>query len=324
MTKRIFRSVFLASLVVFLAGLALVVGALYNYFTTHQAEQLRVEAQLAAHGVELSGLDYFDGLDDDDIRLTWIAADGTVIYDTDAEAGDMENHAEREEFREALQYGYGEGERTSNTLSEKTVYYAIRLTDGSVLRTAESHYTVPTLLLGIIQPLLLILLLALLLSAWLASRLSKRIVGPLNAIDLDKPLENEVYDELSPLLSRVEHQQRQITSQLEELNRRKEEFTAITDSMSEGLILIDSTGVIMSVNPSAREIFGVDKTSEGRDVLTVLFETPLEGEEKERCEQELAMIFKAKIGCTPDAVGVPMGELPRSEKKTKRIFDSRY
>ena len=122
MTKRIFRSVFLASLVVFVAGLALVVGALYNYFTTHQAEQLRVEAQLAAHGVELSGLDYFDGLDDDDIRLTWIAADGTVIYDTDAEAGDMENHAEREEFREALQYGYGEGERTSNTLSEKTVY----------------------------------------------------------------------------------------------------------------------------------------------------------------------------------------------------------
>lgn len=269
MTKRIFRSVFLASLVVFLAGLALVVGALYNYFTTHQAEQLRVEAQLAAHGVELSGLDYFDGLDDDDIRLTWIAADGTVIYDTDAEAGDMENHAEREEFREALQYGYGEGERTSNTLSEKTVYYAIRLTDGSVLRTAESHYTVPTLLLGIIQPLLLILLLALLLSAWLASRLSKRIVGPLNAIDLDKPLENEVYDELSPLLSRVEHQQRQITSQLEELNRRKEEFTAITDSMSEGLILIDSTGVVMSVNPSAREIFGVDTSSEGRDVLTI-------------------------------------------------------
>ena len=261
MTKRIFRSVFLASLVVFLAGLALVVGALYNYFTTHQAEQLRVEAQLAAHGVELSGLDYFDGLDDDDIRLTWIAADGTVIYDTDAEAGDMENHAEREEFREALQYGYGEGERTSNTLSEKTVYYAIRLTDGSVLRTAESHYTVPTLLL--------ILLLALLLSAWLASRLSKRIVGPLNAIDLDKPLENEVYDELSPLLSRVEHQQRQITSQLEELNRRKEEFTAITDSMSEGLILIDSTGVVMSVNPSAREIFGVDTSSEGRDVLTI-------------------------------------------------------
>ncbi len=249
MTKRIFRSVFLASLVVFLAGLALVVGALYNYFTTEQAEQLRVEARLASHGVELSGLDYFDGLEDGNIRLTWIDSDGTVIYDTDAEAGKMENHAEREEFREALEYGYGEGERTSSTLSEKTVYYAIRLNDGTVLRTAESHYTVPTLLLGIIQPLLLILLLALLLSAWLASRLSKRIVGPLNAIDLDKPLENDVYDELSPLLTRVERQQRQIADQLDELKRRKEEFTAITDSMSEGLILIDSTGVVIEREP---------------------------------------------------------------------------
>lgn len=269
MTKRIFRSVFLASLVVFLAGLALVVGALYNYFTEHQAQQLRVEARLAAHGVEKNGLDYFDGLDESAVRLTWIDSDGTVIYDTDADADDMENHAEREEFREALEYGYGEGERTSSTLSEKTVYYAIRLSDGTVLRTSESHYTVPTLLMGIIQPLVLILVLALVLSGWLASRLSKRIVGPLNAIDLDKPLENDVYDELSPLLTRVEHQQRQISDQLEELTRRREEFEAITDSMSEGLIVIDSTGLVMSVNPSAREIFGVDRSSEGRDVLTI-------------------------------------------------------
>ena len=269
MTKRIFRSVFLACLIVFLAGLALVVGALYNYFTENQAEQLRVEARLAAHGVELNGMDYFDGLDDSTIRLTWINADGDVIYDTDADADKMENHSEREEFIEALQYGYGEGERTSSTLSEKTVYCAIRLSDGTVLRTAESHYTVPTLLLGIIQPLVLILVLALILSAWLASRLSKRIVGPLNAIDLDNPLENDVYDELSPLLTRVERQQRQIGEQMEELRRRREEFEAITDSMSEGLILIDSTGVVMSVNPSAREIFGVDTSSEGRDVLTI-------------------------------------------------------
>ena len=203
------------------------------------------------------------------MRLTWIAADGTVIYDTDAEAGEMENHAEREEFREALRIRHGEGERTSSTLSEKTVYYAIRLSDGSVLRTAESHYTLPALLMGIIQPLVLILVLALLLSGWLASRLSKRIVGPLNAIDLDKPLENDAYDELSPLLTRVERQQRQISGQLEELRRRKEEFAAITGSMSEGLILIDSQGLVMSVNPSAREIFGADGSSEGRDVLTV-------------------------------------------------------
>ena len=269
MTKRIFRSVFLACLVVFLAGLALVVGALYNYFSSQQMDQLRMEARLAAHGVELNGLDYFEGLNDGAIRLTWIDADGTVIYDTDANAGAMENHAEREEFREALQYGTGEGSRTSSTLSERTVYYAIRLEDGTVLRTSESHYTVPALLLGIIQPLVLILVLALILSGWLASRLAKRIVGPLNAIDLDKPLDNEVYDELSPLLTRLERQQRQISDQLDELTRRKEEFAAITGNMSEGLILLDSTGMVMSVNPSAREIFGVDTSSEGRDVLTI-------------------------------------------------------
>lgn len=269
MTKRIFRSVFLACLVVFLAGLALVVGALYNYFSSQQMDQLRMEARLAAHGVELNGLDYFEGLNDGAIRLTWIDADGTVIYDTDANADAMENHAEREEFREALQYGTGEGSRTSSTLSERTVYYAIRLEDGTVLRTSESHYTVPALLLGIIQPLVLILVLALILSGWLASRLAKRIVGPLNAIDLDKPLDNEVYDELSPLLTRLERQQRQISDQLDELTRRKEEFAAITGNMSEGLILLDSTGMVMSVNPSAREIFGVDTSSEGRDVLTI-------------------------------------------------------
>ena len=269
MTKRIFRSVFLASLLVFLAGLALVVGTMYNYFSVRQAGQLHIEARLAANGVERAGLEYLETVDDGEVRLTWIAEDGTVIYDTDAEAGEMENHAEREEFREALRYGTGEGERTSSTLSEKTVYYAIRLSDGSVLRTAESHYTLPALLMGIIQPLVLILVLALLLSGWLASRLSKRIVGPLNAIDLDKPLENDVYDELSPLLTRVERQQRQISGQLEELRRRKEEFAAITDSMSEGLILIDSRGTVMSVNPSARKIFGADASSEGRDVLTV-------------------------------------------------------
>lgn len=269
MTKRIFRSVFLASLLVFLAGLALVVGALYNYFTAQQAEQLRVESRLAAQGVELNGEAYFDNINEGNIRITWIAADGTVICDTDADADKMENHSSREEFREALEYGFGEGQRTSSTLSEKTVYYAVRLNDGTVLRMSESHYTLPALIVGMIRPLLLILVLALLLSAWLASRLSKRIVGPLNAIDLDKPLENDVYDELSPLLTRLERQQRQISDQLDELRRRREEFDAITSNMSEGLILIDSAGIVISVNPSAREIFGVDTSSTGRDVLTI-------------------------------------------------------
>ena len=150
--------------------------------------------------------------------------------------------------------GSGEGRRVSATLSEKTVYIALRLSDGTVLRAAASHYTVPTLLFGILQPLILIIVLAVALSAFLASRLSKRIVGPLNAIDLDHPLENETYDELSPLLTRVERQQRQISGQLEELGRRRREFEAVTGSMSEGLILLDAEGRVLSINGRAKAL----------------------------------------------------------------------
>lgn len=270
MTKRIFRSVILTALAVFVACLALVVGALYSYFSARQESQLTTEARLAAAGVEAQGLDYLESLGRrDGLRLTWIAADGSVLYDSNADAAGMENHAEREEVKEALETGSGEGSRVSATLSEKTVYVALRLSDGTVLRAAASHYTVPTLLFGILQPLLVIIILAIALSAFLASRLSKRIVGPLNAIDLDHPLENETYDELSPLLTRVERQQRQIRSQLDELNRRRREFEAVTGSMSEGLILLDAESRVLSINPAARRIFSAGEDCVGQDILTV-------------------------------------------------------
>lgn len=270
MTKRIFRSVFLAAFAVFIACLVLVMGALYSYFSARQENQLAVEARLAAAGVEAGGKEYLEDFGrQDGLRLTWIAADGTVLYDTNADASSMENHADREEISEALETGSGEGKRVSATLSEKTVYIALRLSDGTIIRAAASHYTVPTLLLGILQPLIVIIILAVVLSALLASRLSKRIVGPLNAIDLDHPLENDTYDELSPLLTRVERQQRQIRSQLDELNRRRRELEAVTSSMSEGLILLDAEGCILSINPAATKVFGADDESVGKDILTV-------------------------------------------------------
>ena len=231
MTKRIFRSVFLAVFAVFIACLVLVMGALYSYFSARQEAQLGIEARLAAAGVESGGEAYLENFGrQDGLRLTWIDSDGTVLYDTNADASSMENHADREEVAQALQTGSGEGKRVSATLSEKTVYIALRLSDGTVLRAAASHYTVPTLLLGILQPLIVIVVLAVILSALLASRLSKRIVGPLIAIDLDHPLENVTYDELSPLLTRVERQQRQIRSQLDELTRRRRELEAVTST----------------------------------------------------------------------------------------------
>ena len=259
MTKCIFRSVFLAAFAVFIACLVLVMGALYSYFSARQESQLAIEAKLAAAGVESGGEAYLENFGrQDGLRLTWIDSDGTVLYDTNADASSMENHADREEVAQALQTGSGEGKRVSATLSEKTVYIALRLSDGTVLRAAASHYTVPTLLLGILQPLIVIVVLAVILSALLASRLSKRIVGPLNAIDLDHPLENDTYDELSPLLTRVERQQRQIRSQLDELTRRRRELEAVTSSMSEGLILLDAEGGILSINPAAKKVFGAD------------------------------------------------------------------
>lgn len=270
MTKCIFRSVFLAAFAVFIACLVLVMGALYSYFSARQESQLAIEAKLAAAGVESGGEAYLENFGrQDGLRLTWIDSDGTVLYDTNADASSMENHADREEVAQALQTGSGEGKRVSATLSEKTVYIALRLSDGTVLRAAASHYTVPTLLLGILQPLIVIVVLAVILSALLASRLSKRIVGPLNAIDLDHPLENDTYDELSPLLTRVERQQRQIRSQLDELTRRRRELEAVTSSMSEGLILLDAEGGILSINPAAKKVFGADDECVGKDILAV-------------------------------------------------------
>lgn len=269
MTKKIFRSIFLVAFIVLLACLALITGVLYDHFSEQQSAQLASQADLAAQGVENEGLGYFDGLDSGDTRLTWIAADGSVLYDTDADSDSMENHSSREEFAEAVENGRGESSRYSSTLSEETIYQAVLLSDGTVLRAAASHSTVLALLWGMFVPLLLIVAVAVALAVWLASRLSRRIVGPLNAIDLDSPLENDVYDELSPLLTRVESQKKQISSQLDELSRRQEEFSAVTDNMSEGLILLDREGIILSINPSAARIFGADSASIGRDILTL-------------------------------------------------------
>ena len=269
MKKKIFRSIFLVAFVVLAACLLLITGALYSYFASEQSDQLYLQAELAARAVEGEGAEYFDGLDSSRLRLTWIAADGSVIYDTDAEAGEMENHADREEFREALATGHGESSRYSSTLSEETIYQALRLADGTVLRASSSHRTVFAIVLGMFLPLLAIMLAAVLLASYLASRLARRIVGPLNAIDLEDPLGNDVYDELSPLLTRVAQQKSQISAQLEELDRRREEFSAVTDNMSEGLILLDHEGMILSINPSAARIFSAGSASIGRDILTL-------------------------------------------------------
>ena len=269
MTKRIFRAICLVALAVFLASVTLIMGILYDYFSQVQQDQLRIEAGLAARGVEENGAAYFEGLDTQSYRITWIGADGTVLFDSDSDASIMENHLEREEVKQAMVSGYGHSARYSSTLMERLLYSAQRLEDGSVIRLAITQNSVLTIMLGLIQPVLLVSLVAVILALALASRVSKTVVRPLNELNLDEPLNNEGFDELSPLLRRIDSQQRQLKGQALELKQKKDEFLAVTSNMSEGLVLLNSSGTILSINNAALTILDADKSSVGQDILTV-------------------------------------------------------
>ena len=269
MTKKIFQSILLVAGCVLLASLLIIMGFLYDYFGGVEENQLRDELSLAAAAVEDGGTDYLSQLTADRCRLTWIAADGSVLYDTRTDAESLENHASRAEVSQALATGIGESTRYSSTLMEKTMYYAQRLDDGTVLRISNSRATVGMIAVGMIQPLLIVLIVALILSGLLARRLSRRIVDPLNSLDLEHPLDNDAYEELSPLLKRIHRQHVEIQTQLRELREKTDEFTQITGSMREGLVLLDEHGSILSINAAAQALFGADAQCVGRDFLTI-------------------------------------------------------
>ena len=269
MTKKIFRSIVLIAGAVLLASLVIIMGCLYEYFGGVQEQQLQDELGLAAIMVEDGGETGLQRVDTRRYRLTWIDADGTVLYDTDADAESLENHGGRAEVQQAMENGTGESVRYSTTFLEKTMYCAKRLSDGTVLRISRSHATVGVLLLGMLQPILVVLIAALVLSAIFARRLSRRIVEPLNNLDLDHPLENDAYEELSPLLGRISRQSGQINAQVRELKRKTDEFAQITGSLREGLVLLDERGYVLSINPTAQRLFGVDAGCVGQDFLVV-------------------------------------------------------
>ena len=271
MTKKIFSSIMLTAACVLLASMITIVGFLRDYFGGIEESGLREELGIAAVGVEDEGTDYLAALPDGQRRFTWIAADGSVIYDTNADTDSLENHSDREEFKAALETGAGESVRYSNTLMQKTMYAARRLDDGTVLRVSVSTATVGALLLGVTQPMLAVLAAALILSAILAKHISRRVVAPLNELDLEHPLDdsNAAYEELAPVLGRINRQRSQINSQLRELRRRTDEFAQVTGSMREGLVLLNEQGYILSMNPAARNIFAVEGDCAGKDFLTV-------------------------------------------------------
>ena len=277
MSKRIFRSTLTIAAAVLLANLIIVLGCLYDYFGTVQANQLKDELRLAAYAVEVSGQDYLKKLTDHDYRytwmpeyrLTWVASDGTVLFDTDEPAEKMGNHGNRAEIREAFAVGESSTVRYSDTWTERTLYCARALNDGTVLRISIRQMTVLALVLAMLQPILLVGILAVILSAVLANRMAKRIVQPFRSLDLDHPLENDAYEELSPLLRRIQQQRGQIGIQLRELRARTDEFEQITRSMNEGLVVLDQKGMILSINPAAQKLFGTDRSCVQEDFLTV-------------------------------------------------------
>lgn len=269
MTKKIFRSILLVTGTVLIAGAAIIMGCLYCYFSEVQRKQLEDELTLAAAAVEKNGREYLEELRSRQYRLTWVAENGEVLCDTWFDWENMENHGDREEIREALQSKEGRSVRYSATLLEKNLYYAQRLKDGSVLRISVSSATVWVLVLGMIQPILIVLAAALILSGILAGRISKHIVEPLNSLDLEKPLENNTYEELAPLLSRINRQHRQIDAQLSELQRKNDEFEQITYSMTEGLVLLNEKNIILSINPAALKLFHAEYSCMGKDFLTI-------------------------------------------------------
>lgn len=269
MTQRIFKSIFFVAVMVFVASVLIILGFLYGYFSDVQTTQLKMQTELAAHGVNLDGKAYFDGLEAEDYRVTWIATDGTVLYDNYGDKSAMENHLWREEVREAFKYGFGESERTSSTLEERALYAAQRLNDGSVIRLSIAQSSILTLILGMLQPMCTVFAIALILSLFLAYRLAKNIVEPLNKLNLDEPLKNENYDELAPLLRRIAWQQKELSKKSSELQNRQNEFEAVTDSMNEGLVLMNYKGTILSINEAAARLLDTGHESVGKNILTI-------------------------------------------------------
>ena len=269
MTSKIFRSTVFVAVLVLLCSLSVILGVLYNHFTDVQVQQLKDELSLAVTGTEQYGNAFLENVEADRFRVTWIDADGTVLYDTQADQTVMESHADREEIREALETGSGSAVRNSSTMTEQTYYEAQRLQDGTVLRISANQASAWALMIDLLWPIVLIAVLAISLSLILARRMAKNIVEPLNKLDLERPLSNDTYEELSPLLRRINQQHLQIDEQMRKLRRKTDEFIQITSHMQEGRVVLDKETNIRSINSAALRIFRAEGSCVGTGFFQV-------------------------------------------------------
>ncbi|MBE5779178.1 MAG: PAS domain S-box protein [Clostridiales bacterium] len=267
MTRKIFGSICLVALVVMISALLLISGMVYDYFFTLQMDRLRDQTHLAARGTEQGGSSFLSLLNVEEYRITWIAADGSILFDNRLESGQMENHLEREEVREALREGMGESSRYSTSMNVQSLYSAQRLADGTVLRLSDNQPSRWALLDFVISPVTMVALAALALALFLAFRLSTKLVKPLNELDLDNPLKGKVYEEIRPLMEKLHSQQTQLRLQEKELKQKKREFVASTWNMTEGLVVMNQHGNILSINRFASRLLGLSPQCVGKDLL---------------------------------------------------------
>ncbi|HEO4550257.1 TPA: PAS domain-containing protein [Streptococcus agalactiae] len=289
MTKKIFRTTLSASLGIVLVTILMIMGFLYNYFNHIQREQLRTQTALASQGISFEGKDYFENLKTSNVRITWVDNKGQVLYDTQSDAKHMKNHANRQEIKEAIKSGYGESTRWSATLTEKSIYAAQRLNNGTIVRLSVAQQTIFYLLLGMISPLAIIILLAIILSVLIARYIAKKVSEPLNNIDLDHPLSNDSYEEITPLLRRLDSHQAKIQHQKLLLQKRQKEFDTVISKIKEGMILLDDQARIVSINAEALKLFQINDDWHGRFMMEVsrdltlkdLIDQGLKGKKKE-------------------------------------------
>lgn len=285
MKNKIFKSTCLVGVVTLLCSLVLIMGVLYEYFTSVQLKQLEVDSEFVASAVEKEGLDYLNSLDNTNCRVTWISSDGEVLFDNTASASKMENHLEREEVKQAIENGVGSSIRYSSTVLYKSLYSARLLKDGSIIRTSISQSSIWAIAISMIQPLLIVVLITIGLSFYLAYRISNKVVEPLNEIDLDHPENCETYEEIKPLINRLTVQQRLLHNQEKELSDKKNEFNAATKNLNEGLVLLNDEGIILSINDFASSLLNITTYCVGKDLL--LFNNSVEMQE---------LLNKAKSG----------------------------
>lgn len=286
MKKKLFKNILLSMIVTLTVCMSLMILVLNKNFVKIEIGQLAKEATLASSGVENDGESYLESINDPDYRITWLDSAGNVLYDTQVNSATMENHSSREEFKKAMSEGEGSSIRYSSTMLQQNIYYAVKLSDNTVLRVAETYDSVLFLTLRLLTPILWIYILAIAISGFLANYLAKRISKPINEIDLDHPLSKPSYEEIQPLLKRVDSQNKQIKKQMDDLHQKKKEFNSVTDNISEGLILLNKENEVVSINNAARQLFQtedqnvilsteeikdlIEKEKQGKEAETIL------------------------------------------------------